>query len=77
MGRAMLTTGHPAARRRSDAQGDEELLLPPDAELARLRRLMEQLQSFAAHWDVPPGRELHVDLRMAMSLARWPGRHWH
>lgn len=76
MGRAIGMTGPGAARRRTDEKEVEELL-SPDVELARLRRLMDQLQSFAAHWDVPPGRELHVDLRMAMSLARWPGRYWH
>lgn len=75
MGRVMMLTG--VSRRRCDVLVELGPPPPPDVGLASLRCLAEQLASLAEHWDVEPGCELHVDLCMAMSLARWPGWHWH
>jgi hypothetical protein len=63
------------ARRKTDLVLPEPGSLDPDEALARLRRLMNQLQRFAEHWDASQGYEVHMDLRVAMSMARWP-RQW-
>ncbi|RQP25559.1 hypothetical protein [Piscinibacter terrae] len=76
MGRAFFPAERwTPARRKTDLVPPEPADLDPDEALARLRRLMNQLQSFAAHWDAAQGYEVHMDLRVAMSMAQWP-RQW-
>jgi hypothetical protein len=65
------------ARRKTDQVPPEPLTLDPDEALERLRRLMTQLHSFAEHWDIATGCEVHVDLRMALAMARWPSQWRH